>query len=72
MVLKCFHGSTLLTYNESFARGNSWIVGLIFCKIIRVVNIVFKILITWLAEQRMEAMMLEFKTNGTYLVYMVL
>lgn len=60
MIYKLFHGSNLLTCNEQFVIGKS-IVGLVIWKVVKVINVVFRNLISWPMGQKMEVVMLEFK-----------
>jgi len=60
MIYKLFHGSNLLTCNEQFAIGKS-IVGLVIWEVVKIINIVFRNLISWPMGLKMEVMMLEFK-----------
>ncbi len=60
MIYNMSHGSNLLTCNELFAIDKS-IVGLVIYEVGRVINIMFKSLISWPVGQKMECVMLEFK-----------
>jgi len=60
VIHKLFHGSNMLTCNELFAIGTS-IVGLVIHEVVRVVNIMFKSLISWPMGLKMKDVMLELK-----------
>lgn len=60
VIYKLSHGLHLLTYNELFMIGRST-MGLVMWKVVRVVIIVFRSLIFWPMEQKMEVVMMEFK-----------
>jgi len=51
VIHKLFHVLNMLTCNELFAIGTST-MGLVTCEVVRVVNIMFKSLITWAMDQR--------------------
>jgi hypothetical protein len=60
VIYKLFHSSKLLTYNELFAISKSPIVFVIH-EIVKVINMMFKSLISWPMGQNMEVVMLKFK-----------
>jgi hypothetical protein len=60
VIYKLFHSSNLLTYNELFAISKSPIVFVIH-EIVKVINMMFKSLISWPMGQNMEVVMLKFK-----------
>jgi hypothetical protein len=60
VIHKLSHGSNMLTCNELFAIGTST-VGFVIHEVVKVVNIMFKSLITWPMGLKMEDVMLEFK-----------
>ncbi len=67
---KLFHGSNLLTYNELFAINKSTI-GFVIHEVVKVINMMFKSLISWQVGQNMQVVMLKLKTNAIYQMYMV-
>jgi hypothetical protein len=61
VIYKLFHGWNLLTYsNELFAISKSTIVFVIH-EIVKVINMMFKSLISWPMGQNMDVVMLKFK-----------
>jgi len=60
VIYKLFYSSHLLTYNELFVISKST-NGLVIWKVVRTINIEFKILVFWLVGQKIEVVMLEFK-----------
>jgi hypothetical protein len=60
VIYKLFYGSNLLTYNELFAISKSTI-GFVIHEVVKVINMMFKSLISWPIGQNMEVVMLKFK-----------
>lgn len=70
VIYKLFHGSNLLTYNKLFAISKSTI-GFVIHEVVKVINMMFKSLISWPMGQNMEVVMLKLRISAVNQMYMV-